>query len=79
MPFHLVFHRVLNRSELVITAPNFCPVIRSDRFIVNMVMYAVFSFVIMNYVGVLSCTVIAVTTAVSLIRTKKAADPSDTE
>ena len=38
-------------------------------FIVNMVMYAVFSAVIMNYVGVLSCTVIAVTTAASLIKT----------
>lgn len=35
-----------------------------------MVMYAVFILVIMNYVGVLSCTVIAVTTAVSLIREK---------
>ena len=40
-------------------------------FIVNMIMYAVFSAVIMNYVGVLSCTVIAVTTAVSLIRAAK--------
>ncbi|MBO5994228.1 MAG: YgjV family protein [Firmicutes bacterium] len=40
-------------------------------FIVNMVMYAIFSLVIMNYVGTLSCTVIAVTTAVSLIRAKK--------
>ena len=40
-------------------------------FILNMVLYAVFSAVIMNYVGVLSCTVIAVTTAVSLIRSKK--------
>ena len=37
-------------------------------FIINMIMYAVFSAVIKNYVGVLSCTVIAVTTAVSLIR-----------
>ena len=37
-------------------------------FIINMLMYAVFSAVIMNYVGVLSCMVIAVTTAVSLIR-----------
>ena len=40
-------------------------------FIVNMVMYAVFSAVIRNYVGVVSCTVIAVTTAVSLIRAKQ--------
>ena len=37
-------------------------------FIVNMIMYAVFSAVIKNYVGVLSCTVIAVTTAISLFR-----------
>lgn len=37
-------------------------------FIINMIMYAVFSAVIMNYVGVLSCSVIAVTTAVSLIK-----------
>ena len=43
-------------------------------FIMNMVMYAVFSLVIMNYVGAASCTVIAVTTAVSLIRAKKEAD-----
>lgn len=42
-------------------------------FIVNMAMYAVFSAAIMNYVGVLSCTVIAVTTAVSLIRAEKGA------
>ena len=43
-------------------------------FIINMVMYAVFSAVIMNYVGVLSCAVIAVTTAVSLIRSAKGTD-----
>lgn len=43
-------------------------------FIINMVMFAAFSLVIMNYVGTLSCTVIAVTTAVSLIRTKKETD-----
>ena len=43
-------------------------------FIVNMVMYAVFSAVILNYVGVVSCTVIAVTTAISLIRGTKCAD-----
>ena len=42
--------------------------------IINMIMYAVFSLVIMNYVGTLSCTVIAVTTAVSLIRSKKGMD-----
>ena len=40
-------------------------------FIINMIMYAVFSAVIMNYVGVLSCTVIAITTAVSLIKGRK--------
>ena len=33
-----------------------------------MIMYAVFSAVIQNYVGVVSCTVIAITTAVSLIK-----------
>ena len=38
-------------------------------FIINMVMYAVFSAIIKNYVGVFSCTVIAVTTAVSLFKT----------
>lgn len=37
-------------------------------FILNMVMYAVFSAVIKNYVGIVSCSVITVTTAVSLIR-----------
>ena len=37
-------------------------------FIVNMGMYAVFSVVILNVVGAVSCTVIAVTTALSLIR-----------
>ena len=45
-------------------------------FIVNMVMYAVFSVVIMNYVGAVSCTVIAVTTALSLLRMNKGADSS---
>ena len=39
-------------------------------FILNMIMYATFSLVIMNYVGVASCSVIAVTTAVSLIKEK---------
>ena len=39
-------------------------------FILNMIMYAAFSLVIMNYVGVSSCSVIAVTTAVSLIKEK---------
>lgn len=39
-------------------------------FIINMVMYAVFSAVIMNFVGVLSCSVIAITTAAALIKSK---------
>lgn len=43
-------------------------------FIINMVLYAVFSFVIMNYVGTLSCTVISVTTAISLIKSAKETD-----
>ena len=37
-------------------------------FIINMVMFAFFNAVIMNFVGVLSCSVIAVTTVVSLIK-----------
>ena len=37
-------------------------------FIINMVMYAVFSLIIYNYVGTASCSVIAVTTTVSLIK-----------
>ena len=40
-------------------------------FIVNMILYAVFSAIIMNYVGVLSCAVIAAATAVSLVKTGK--------
>ena len=40
-------------------------------FIINMVMYAVFSVVIMNYVGTISCSVIAITTAISLIKSSK--------
>ena len=43
-------------------------------FILNMVLYAVFSAAIQNYVGVLSCTVIAVTTAVSLFRAANSAE-----
>lgn len=42
-------------------------------FIFNMVMYAIFSLVIMNYVGAVSCTVIAVTTVISMIRNAKLA------
>ena len=37
-------------------------------FLLNMLMYSVFSFIIMNYVGVAANIVVAVTTAVSLIR-----------
>ena len=37
-------------------------------FIFNMIMFAIFNAVIMNYVGILSCSVIAVTTVVSLIK-----------
>ena len=40
-------------------------------FIVNMILYAVFSAIIMNYIGVLSCAVIAASTAVSLLKTAK--------
>nr|MCR5089749.1 YgjV family protein [Oscillospiraceae bacterium] len=42
-------------------------------FIINMVIYAVFGAVIMNYVGVLSCSVISVTTAISLIKESRQA------
>ena len=42
-------------------------------FICNMLMYAVFSGVIQNYVGVAANTVVAATTAVSLIKGKKPA------
>ena len=41
-------------------------------FIVNMLMYSVFSAVIMNYVGTIANTVVAVTTAISLIRERSA-------
>ena len=37
-------------------------------FILNMLMYSVFSFVILNYVGAAANTFVAVTTAVSLFR-----------
>ena len=37
-------------------------------FILNMLMYSVFSFAIMNYVGAAGNSIVAVTTAVSLIR-----------
>ena len=37
-------------------------------FLINMLMYSVFSFAIMNYVGAAANIIVAVTTAVSLIR-----------
>ena len=37
-------------------------------FLVNMLMYSVFSFAIMNYVGAAGNIIVAVTTAISLIR-----------
>ena len=40
-------------------------------FFVNMLMYSVFSFVIMNYVGAAANLVVAVTTVISLIRERK--------
>ena len=40
-------------------------------FIVNMLMFAVFSYVILNYVGVATNLFVAVTTAVALIREKR--------
>ena len=43
-------------------------------FIINMVLYAIFGLVVMNYVGVLSCTVISITTAVSLFKAEKGTD-----
>ncbi len=46
-------------------------------FIINMVMYAVFSAVIQNYVGVVSCGVIAVTTLISVIKGDKGADSQE--
>jgi hypothetical protein len=46
-------------------------------FIINMIMYAAFSVVIQNYVGVVSCSVIAITTAVSLFKESKARKETD--
>ena len=48
-------------------------------FIVNMVMYSVFSFCIMNYVGGAANIVVAVTTAVSLIREARKQKPEQDE
>ena len=43
-------------------------------FILNMLMYSVFSFVILNYVGAAANTFVAVTTAVSLFRDTHSTD-----
>ncbi len=40
-------------------------------FILNMVMFAVFSAIILNFIGAASCVVIAVTTAISLIKSRQ--------
>ena len=50
-------------------------------FIINMLMFAVFNFVIMNYVGGIASIVVAVTTVISLIKEKKNPEnaPEDTE
>ncbi len=37
-------------------------------FIINMVMFAIFNAVIMNYVGLFSCTVVALSTLFSLVK-----------
>ena len=49
-----------------------------DPYVRSLLHYAVFSLAIMNYVGALSCTVIAATTALFLFRkeTKEPTDPS---
>ena len=48
-------------------------------FILNMLIFTVFSFAISNYVGILSNTVAAVTTLVSLLRKKKDPQKSSAE
>ena len=40
-------------------------------FIINLLMYTVFSFVIQNYVGAVANTVVAIITAISLIKSAK--------
>ncbi|MBR2068043.1 MAG: YgjV family protein [Solobacterium sp.] len=40
-------------------------------FIINMIMFAIFNVVIQNYVGLLSCSIIAITTAISLFNSNK--------
>lgn len=48
-------------------------------FIVNMLMFAVFNFAILNFVGGGSCLVVAVTTFIFLLRAKKAKPEEDQE
>ena len=48
-------------------------------FVANMLMYSVFSFAIMNYVGGAANIVVAVTTAVSLIRSRKRSEENGGE
>ena len=50
-------------------------------FLINMIMYGVFNAIIMNFVGTLSCVVVAVTTAIFLVKDRKQkadGDPADT-
>lgn len=44
-------------------------------FIISMLMFAVFNGAIMNYVGIASCVIIAVITAVSVLKAAKRKDP----
>ena len=46
-------------------------------FVINMVMYGVFSLLIMNYVGAVSCTIIATTTTIALIKEKRKGPKAD--
>lgn len=46
-------------------------------FVVNMLMYSVFSLVILNYVGAAANIFVAVTTAISLIRTRGRKDGAE--
>ena len=48
-------------------------------FIVNLLMYTVFSFVIQNYVGAVANTVVAVITAVSMIKAARDKKKEETE
>ena len=38
-------------------------------FVINVIMYAIFNAVIKNYVGAISCSIVMITTAISLIKT----------